>query len=298
MTSRKHTVACLAGDGVGPELMAAACRALAAVARAHSFDLMDVHLPIGREALLRYGHPLPSTTRNGYRNVDAILAATPEDPALDGVRADLELCWGVTRVPLGEGVLVVGPLGAECRIVAAARAVEIACARRGRLVAVGAAQDWADAVDVEAAARPGVDVEHLSLGEMLTVLRDDPGRLDVVAADEQLHGPLNDAIVRLADAGTGLACGWLPEHGPGLFAPAAVDPSDAGFGVADPTAIFYAAALLLSEGLGRRSAARTLERAVTALRGTGGDTLGNADAVVESLADTRTDTEFFVEVRA
>ena len=35
-TNRRFTVACLAGDGVGPELMGEASRALTAVARLHA----------------------------------------------------------------------------------------------------------------------------------------------------------------------------------------------------------------------------------------------------------------------
>src|SRR5204863_2334651 len=38
-----YTVACLAGDGVGPELMAEACRTLAEVSRLHGFRVEDVH---------------------------------------------------------------------------------------------------------------------------------------------------------------------------------------------------------------------------------------------------------------
>ena len=48
-------VACLAGDGVGPELMAEASRALAAVAHQHGFELQGVHVPYGGEAFLRSG---------------------------------------------------------------------------------------------------------------------------------------------------------------------------------------------------------------------------------------------------
>ena len=300
MTGRVSTIACLAGDGVGPELMAEASRALAAVGRAHSFTLAEVHLTVGREALLRYGHPLPSVTRSGYRDVDAILAASPNDIALDGVRADLDLCWRVTRVPVGAGgdVVVLGPLGVECHAVAASRAVDLACARRGRLVAVGTTQAWRDLVDAEAALRPGVHVEHLSPGEVLALAGRAPERLDVVAADEVLVDAVTEATAALNDSQYRVACGWLPEHGPGLFAPAAVDASDvAGFGVTDPTAILYAASLLLAEGLGRRPAARTLERAVAALSA-GADTRGSADAVIASLLNTRTDTELFVEARA
>ena len=44
-----------------------------------------VHLPFGGEALMRFGHPLPLSTRQAYRNADAILVSSPDDPALDGV---------------------------------------------------------------------------------------------------------------------------------------------------------------------------------------------------------------------
>jgi isocitrate/isopropylmalate dehydrogenase len=68
----ENTFACLAGDGVGPELMAAATRALDRVAHLHSLELADVHLPFAGEAMTRSGHPLPPETRNAYREVDAI----------------------------------------------------------------------------------------------------------------------------------------------------------------------------------------------------------------------------------
>ena len=79
-TDRSLTVACLAGDGVGPELMGEASRALAAVARLHALHIDDVHLPFGGEALTRFGHPLPLSTREAYRDADAILVSSPDDP--------------------------------------------------------------------------------------------------------------------------------------------------------------------------------------------------------------------------
>ena len=54
--SRTWTVACLAGDGVGPELMGEACRVLAEVARHHALRIDDVHLPFGGEAMSHFGH--------------------------------------------------------------------------------------------------------------------------------------------------------------------------------------------------------------------------------------------------
>jgi len=126
------TVACLAGDGVGPELMAAATRALERVSKLHQLALDDRHLPFGGEAVTRSGHPLPAATRTGYREVDAILVASPNEPALDGVKADLHLAWRVARVQLREAgdLVVVGPVGDWANDIAISRAFSCAASIR------------------------------------------------------------------------------------------------------------------------------------------------------------------------
>ena len=113
MSSRPRTVACLAGDGVGPELMAETSRVLAEVARVHALHLDDLHLPFGGEALTRFGHPLPQSTREAYRSADAIFVSSPDDPAFDGVKADLDLAWRISRVHNGVrgDLVVVEPVG-------------------------------------------------------------------------------------------------------------------------------------------------------------------------------------------
>src|ERR1700751_1950549 len=95
-----NTVACLAGDGVGPELMAAATRALDGVAKLHGWALDDVHLPFAGEGVTRSGHPLPAEPRAASRTPDAILVAPADEPALEGVKADLELASRAARVVL------------------------------------------------------------------------------------------------------------------------------------------------------------------------------------------------------
>ena len=133
------TVACLAGDGVGPELMAAATRALDRVAKLHSFDLDDRHLPFAGEAVTRSGHPLPASTRAAYRDADAILVASPHEPAFDGVKADLQLSWRVVRVDVGptKDIVVAGPVDEWANETAVAHAFACAASRRGRIVCVG-----------------------------------------------------------------------------------------------------------------------------------------------------------------
>jgi len=291
MSDRAWTVACLAGDGVGPELMAETSRVLAEVARLHAFHLDDVHLPFGGEALTRYGHPLPQSTRDAYRLADAIFVSSPDDPAFDGVKADLDLGWRVSRVHNG-----VRGYGTD--ELAIARAFELAAARRARVTSVSSSPEWDRLVAAEADGWDGLEVEYLSLGGVLTRFRDHPGTVDLVVAGSHLAGAIVDAAAHLAGSLHTVASAWLSASGPGLFAAQVCDADEvAGFGVADATGTLLAASLLLGEGLGARSAGRTLERAVAAAeRVTTADTRTFTDAVIAQLPAARTDTEHFQEV--
>jgi 3-isopropylmalate dehydrogenase len=302
--SRTKTVACLAGDGVGPELMAAAARALDRVCKLHALELDDVHLPFAGEGITRCGHALPASTRAAYRNVDAILVASADEPAFEGVKADLDLAWRVARVHLADDadVLVFGPVGDWADAVAIERAFSCAASRGGRVAIVGEGEEWNAAVAAERARWAGMQVTELTLGEALVRLQERPEELDVVATEAGLVSGIVDAAAHFAGSHGAVAQAWLPEQGPGVFVPGSSESDDvAGFGVADPTGMLLTASLLLAEGLKRRSAARTLERAVgTALRRQGSaprETRSFADAVIELLPQTRTDLELFDEVR-
>ena len=294
-------MACLAGDGVGPELMGEACRVLAEVARLHALRIDDVHLPFGGEAVTRGGHPLPLSTRTAYRDADAVFVCSPDEPALEGVKSDLDLAWRVSRVhnePRGD-LVVVEPVGYGTEERAIARAFQIAAARRARLTSVGSTSEWTALVAAAAAGGwDGLEVEHVTLGGVLTRFRDHPGTVDLIVAPSHLAGAIVDAAAHLAGSLRTVASAWLPEEGPGLFAPQVTDASEvAGLGVADCAGTLLAASLLLAEGLGQRSAGRTLERAVAAVLTMNETQSRNfADAVIERLPEARTDHELFQEV--
>jgi 3-isopropylmalate dehydrogenase len=305
--SRTWTVACLAGDGVGPELMGEACRVLAVTARLHALRLDDVHLPFGGEAVTRGGHPLPLSTRAAYRDADAVFVCSPDEPALDRVKTDLDLVWSVSRVhneSRGD-LVVVEPVGDGTDERAITRAFELAAVRRARLTSVGSTPEWTEAVVAEAECWDGLDVEHVTLGGVLTRFRDHPGTVDLIVAPGHLASAIVDAAAHLAGSLPTVASAWLPEEGPGLFAPHGTDAAEvAGLGVADCAGTLLAASLLLAEGLGQRSAGRTLERAVAAVL-TMNETMNEtqsrktrnfADAVIERLPEARTDHELFQEV--
>jgi 3-isopropylmalate dehydrogenase len=292
------TVACLAGDGVGPELMAAATRALDRVSKLHQLELDDRHLPFGGEAVTRSGHPLPAATRTGYRDVDAILVASPNEPALDGVKADLQLAWRVARVHLGDAgdLVVVGPVGDWANQIAIAKAFSCAASRYGRIVSVGESTEWREAVARQKARWDGMEVEEDGLGQVLGRLRDRPESLDVIVTEAHLVSAVVDAAAHYGGSLSSVAQAWLPDQGPGVFAPGTADPDEvAGFGVVDPMGMLLTASLMLAEGLKRRSASRTLERAVgeVARRRDAHDTRSFTDAVIEMLPQSRTDVEHF-----
>ena len=299
MTSK--TVACLAGDGVGPELMATATRALDGVARLHGWSLDDVHLPFAGEGVTRSGHPLPAETRARYRDVDAILVASSVEPALEGVKADLQLAWRVTGIHLGPGrdLVVSAPIGDWATEVAVERAFLCASARRGRILSVGETPDWRAAIEQACARHDGLEVEEAGLGATLIRLRERPEELDVIVTEAQLHSGVVDAAAHFAGTQSSVAHAWLPDEGPGVFAPGASEPDDvAGLGVVDPTGMLLTASLLLAEGLERRASSRTLERAVgeASARSTTHDTRSFMDAVMELLPQARTDVDHFDEV--
>ncbi len=252
---RRYVVACLAGHGIGPEVTAAASRALSRLGREHGFDVEELHPPFDTEALTRSGHLLPAATRRATLDSDAVLAAGDAAPALAGVREALDLRATVTRVLDDTGeVTAFAPRDEDAADWALGRAFETAKARSGRLTSVGVSSSWTARVDRHADDHPGVDVEHVALPDALRRLGS--GSTGVLVAEAVLAATVAEAP-RLAGRRRLVATGHLSPAGPGLFAPAEGTTSDlAGQGVADPSPMLLATALLLSEGLGRTSRRR------------------------------------------
>lgn len=311
MTKRKkrYTIACLSGDGIGPELMAEASRALAEAGRLHGFTVDEVHAPFAGEAVSRHGHPLPASTRTACRNSDAVLVALTKEPALEGVKAELDLTWRVQRVRLPNGdVAIVSALDDQLEPFVIRHAFDLARLRRARVTAVGEGPTWSTFVDWEAEQHPGVEVERLTLSEALPRLMTNPERFCVVVT-QQAHAQLVSDLAAASDDGSRIvASGRLSQIGAGLFGPThGSAPEIAGQGVANPSGIVLAASLMLGEGLGERAAARTLERAMshalaagfrTADLGGAGPaetTRGFMDAVLDLMPSARTDVEFHPE---
>jgi 3-isopropylmalate dehydrogenase len=271
-SGRGYVVACLAGDGIGPEVMAEASRAVAAVSRMHGFAVDEVHVPFGGEAFSRHGHRLPSPTRTAYRDADAVLVAAAHEPALEGVASELDLRASVTKIWVGlhEEVTVFSPLSADAAEWTVSRAFDAARASCGRVSSVSDELRLRRLVDEAAGRNDGVLVEHVSPGVAVRTLAFDPALFDVLVAPPALAETLSEVAASSGAGAYVVAEGRLGVAGPGVFTPAHGSAHEiAGQGVANPSSMLLAVALMLGEGLGERTAAETLGGAVAAASGNG-----------------------------
>jgi len=302
---RVHKVTCLAGDGLGPELMAEASRTLRKVARMHGFAIDDVHAPFGSEALTRSGHPLPASTRSAVLEAEAVLAADMGEPALGGVAAQLDLRARLTQVLCRRGdFMLLSPLDADSEEWTVEQAFRLARARRGRLVSVDGDAEWAALVDSTADEHDDVALEQVSLADAMRALAFEPRPLDVVVTGTAVAPALEELATGNEADDRLVAFARLAGNGPSVFAPAQREPADgAGHGVADPSSMLLAASLLLGEGLGERHAAETLRRALrharingsrpaTIRRTLAATTRDFGDAVVSLLPSAHSNAEF------
>lgn len=298
-----YSIACLAGDGIGPEVMAQASRGMSAAARLHGFALHEEHVPFGADARMRVGHPFPPASRSAALAADAILAATIDKTLLEALEGELDLRASVMRARLREAsITVVAPVWADAWEWTLKRAIATARSSRGRLTFVGSERSWAE--DVATSGRDhGLDVTRLSTRSAIRALSSSPEAFDVVVCAEPLLVPLAE-LAWCLDSRRVLAWGRLAANGPGIFGPSHGTAVDiAGQGVADPSSMLLAAALMLGEGLGERGAAATLSSAVSYVRGNGSlRALGTVslsteltDAVLARLPQSHSNAEFFTE---
>lgn len=293
-----YSIACLSGDGIGPEVMAQASRSLTAAAHMHGFVVEEEHVPFGADATMRVGHPFPPASRRTALAADAVLAATVDPVLLGALEAELDVRAGVTRVRRnGATLTVLAPLTADAWDWTVERAVETAYSSRGHLTFVGAGEDWADPAELE----DGLAVSSVSTRRAIRQLAEDPTVFDVLVCERPLLDPLAE-LAWCLDPRRVLAWGRLAESGPGIFGPSHGTAAEiAGQGVADPSSMLLAAALMLAEGLGERGAGATLSSAVSYVSGssrpagTVSMTRELTDAVLARLPQSHSNAEFFTE---
>jgi 3-isopropylmalate dehydrogenase len=294
-------IACLPGDGVGPEVTAAATRVLSSL-----LDVSLEELPFGGQAIIELGTPLPDETLAACRAADAVLLGAVGLPQFDGaavrpeqglirLRGELDV-YANLRPTRGDGIdlLIVRELvgglyfGASGRRDdgsafdtcdysplqierVARRGFELARERRGLLTSADKANVmetsrlWREVVSGLAGDYPDVTLEHMLADTVGLQLVQAPGRFDTIVTENTFGDILSDVAAGTA-GGLGLAgSASLGDGGPGLFEPVhGSAPDIAGRGIANPTAMLRTAALLLTHAAGEPALAAKLERAVDA----------------------------------
>ncbi|MGD7653742.1 MAG: 3-isopropylmalate dehydrogenase [Verrucomicrobiales bacterium] len=88
--SRSHSISVLAGDGIGPEVMAEALRVLDVVESKFGFTTARSEQLVGGAAIDATGHPLPPATVTASEQADAILFGSVGGPKWENLPPDIQ----------------------------------------------------------------------------------------------------------------------------------------------------------------------------------------------------------------
>lgn len=123
----QYKIAVLAGDGIGPEVMAEAIKVLHATQKRFGFTVQYEHYDVGGIAIDNHGTPLPEATLQGCEAADAILFGSvggpkwetlppnkqPERGALLPLRAHFKLFCNLRPARIHTGLEALSPLRAD-----------------------------------------------------------------------------------------------------------------------------------------------------------------------------------------
>ena len=291
MSRTRYHVAWLTGHGIGPEVMAQACRVADAASRLHGFAVDDVHVPFGAEAFMRFGHPFPPSSRRATLEADAIVVPSESDDVLD-----LDPGATVSRVRFdGAELSVFSPIGNEWAWTLE-RAFAAARASRAHVTLVGVDDRWRGAAAAAEVRHDGVYVERITMREAVQWLVTGPERFDVLVCAPEHAATCADVAACRSRRTT--AWGRLAGSGPSVFGPTHGAARDiAGQDAADPSSMLLATALMFGEGLGERYAAATVSVAVGRARRRA-STRGLGDEVLAQLPQALANAEFYPEYAA
>jgi 3-isopropylmalate dehydrogenase len=295
-----EVIACLPGDGIGPDVLDQAVRVLQHL----PLDVRVVRLPFGGAAIDETGDPLPPETLETCRAARAVLLGAVGGPKWDaaevrpeagllGLRKALDVYANIRPATHGEvdllivrelvgglyfgerGVRADGTVFDTCeyhpsqveRI--ARRGFELAAGRRGSLVSVDKANVldtsrlWRRVVNELAPEYRSVELRHALVDSFAMELVTNAADIDVVVTENMFGDILSDVAAGVA-GGLGLAASAsLGDSGTGIFEPVHGSAPDlAGTGRANPTAMLRSLALMLDHTFGLSELARDVVAAV------------------------------------
>lgn len=161
VSKRRHQVAFIPGDGIGPEVVAEATKVLEAAATWGDFEIEGEFLDLGAERFLRTGEILPDSVVAHIQGFDAVLFGAIGDPrvspgVLEGglllrLRQDLDLYVNLRPARLFKGIASPHAESTDFDVVIVRENTEGLYCRRGSSEATGTAQETALELSVNTA---------------------------------------------------------------------------------------------------------------------------------------------------
>jgi 3-isopropylmalate dehydrogenase len=299
-------VVCLPGDGIGPEVMAAAARVLHVLLPELE---LEEHV-IGGAAIHATGDPLPTETLAACRAADAVLFGAVGLPEFDGkpvrpeqgllqLRRELDVYANLRPARQGQidllvvreliGGLYFGARGRRDDGTAfdtceyhptqieriTRRGFELARTRRHQVTSVDKANVletsrlWREVVERVRPDYSDVELRHMLVDNAAMQIVLAPDGFDVILTENMFGDILSDEAAALT-GGLGVAASAsVGDGGPGIFEPVhGSAPDIAGRGIANPAAMLRSVALMLTYGLSEPEFGAALDAAVDGALGT------------------------------
>ena len=270
----KKTIAVLPGDGIGPEIVDAAAKVLAAVAGkfGHTFEMRS-HL-VGGAAIDATGAALPPETLAACMAADAVLLGAVGGPKWDALPSDRRperaALLPLQRAADGKSARDVMDYSIEEIARIARTAFEAARKRRGKVTSVDKANVletsklWRETVtSLHAAEYADVELEHMYVDNAAMQLVRAPRRFDVILTENMFGDILSDEASQVTGSIGMLPSASLRADGFGLYEPIhGSAPDIADKDLANPLATILSAAMMLRHSFGLVAEAAAIEDAV------------------------------------
>ncbi len=245
------TVACLAGDGVGPELMAAATRApvTSRICTRWSSTSSTCRTRVRRLRVRatrcrpRHASGTATSTRSSSRPPTSRPSPVSR-PTSSSPGGSPACTWVSGRTWWRSRRSARGPTRPRSSTHSPAPPLAGRASPRSARARTGTRSSSAAGAAIRGSGWSGS-----GLGEAVIRLKERPEEIDVVVTEAHLLDALVEAASHFAGSKASVAHGWMPERGPGVFAPGESESYHlGGFDAADPTGMLLTVPLLLGRG--------------------------------------------------
>ncbi len=246
-------IALLAGDGIGPEIIAQAVKALDRVARKYAHNFTYREALVGACAIDATGDPYPEETHKICREADAVLFGAIGDPKYDNdPKAPVRPEQGLLRMRKSLGLFANTCTYSRQEIERVLHvAFRLAMSRRRHLTVVDKAnvletsRFWREIAQQLAPQYPEVELDFMFVDNAAMQIIRQPTHFDVIVTENMFGDILTDEASVISGS-----LGMLPSASVGsevaLFEPIHGSyPQAAGKNIANPMAAILSAAMLL-----------------------------------------------------